>query len=73
MQYQDLKPGQHYMSVTQGMRGWFACEFWMNDQEPDIGCFLEPWQSDPCSFATKEEAAIYARALAEELDLPYIE
>lgn len=73
MNMQDLKPGQHFVTVTQGMRGWFACEMWINNQEPDLGPFPEPWQSDPMTFATKEAAIPHARWLAGELDVPYIE
>ena len=69
---QDIKPGEHFISATEGMRGHFAVEMWMNNEEPDIGVFPEPWQSDPATFATKEEAQAYAVILAGILELPYV-
>jgi len=70
--YAEIQPGEHFISVTQGMRGWFAVEMWINNEEPELGPFPEPWQSDPSSFATKEEAVSYAQILAPILNLPYI-
>ena len=73
MKLDDMKPGQHFIGVTHGMRGWFACEFWINNEERDLDPFLEPWQSDSMSFPTKGEAIIYAKELALALELPYID
>jgi len=68
----ELKPGDHWITVQHGMRGFFACEMWINNQEPDLGPFPEPWQSDPCSFGSEEDAKEYAIALAKSEDLPYL-
>jgi hypothetical protein len=73
MQMQDLKPGQHFMVATSGLRGHFACEMWMNNTDPVLGVFPEPWQSDPETFDTREEAIVWAKELAEIEGLPYIE
>lgn len=70
---EEIQPGEHFISVTQGMRGWFACEFWINNEEPDLGAFVEPWQSDDSSFLTRAEAQNWAKLLAEAEDLPYVE
>lgn len=69
----DLKPGQHFMVATEGVRGHFACEMWMNDKDIPDTVFPEPWQSDDITFATKEEAVEWAKQLAEDSDLPYID
>lgn len=68
----SLKAGDHFVTSTKGMRGYFAVEMWMNDEEADLGTFPEPWQSDPLSFDTEREADARAIELARELDLPYI-
>lgn len=72
MKLEDLKPGDHFMVATAGMRGHFACEFWLNNEQEEF-TFPEPWQSDYASFATREEAVTRAKAMAEEMKLPYIE
>jgi hypothetical protein len=77
MKFTDLKPGDHFVVATNGMRGHFACEMWINnvdtDDEGNLMIFPEPWQSDPCSFNTRELAVEYARKLAIDLKLPYID
>jgi len=69
----DPKPGQHFMVATEGMRGHFACEMWMNDKDIPDTVFPEPWQSDSCTFGTKEEAAQHAKDMAEAIGTPYVE
>lgn len=71
--FQDLQPGEHFMVATEGMRGHFACEMWMNDQDIEDRVFPEPWQSDDSTFATKEEAIEWAKELAEIEGIPYVE
>lgn len=71
--FQDLQPGEHFMVATEGMRGHFACEMWMNDQDIEDMVFPEPWQSDDSTFATKEEAIEWAKELAEIEGIPYVE
>ena len=73
MKFEDLKPGQHFIVATKGMRGHFACEMWMNNKDIPDTVFPEPWQSDNCTFDTKEEAIAHAKLLAEEMNLPYID
>ena len=74
MNFQDLKPGQHFMVATKGMRGHFACEMWMNNVSfnGDDSVFPEPWESDFMSWATKEEAVARAQKLAHERSIPFI-
>lgn len=58
-----------FVGVTHGMRGWFAVHYWLNKRE-EFGAFIEPWDSDMFSFATKEEAICRAREWAQELNIP---
>ena len=72
MKLQDVAPGAHFMVATEGMRGHFACEMWINNKDLDFN-FPEPWQSDSSSFATREEAISHAMFLATLNNLPYVE
>lgn len=72
MNSKEPKPGEHWIGVTRGVRGWFACEYWMNNQEPDMGPFPEPWQSDDFSFETEAEAIEHAKRLAHDNGLQFI-
>lgn len=69
----ELEAGDHFMQVCHGLRGWFACDMWINGEDYPGEEFAEPWQSDPMSFATREEALVRARELARALDVPLIE
>lgn len=71
--FNEIQPGEHFFVVMEGMRGHFACEMWINNQEADLGPFPEPWQSDANSFSTKEDAVVWAKQLAEMEGLPYVE
>lgn len=73
MTYEELTPGQHFYVATEGMRGHFACEMWMNNEDIHGAVFPEPWQSDMASFETKEEAVFHAKHLAFMEGLPYID
>lgn len=53
-----------YISVTKGMRGWFAVQYWWNPEG-----FTEPWTSSPISFSTKAEAEADAITWAEAEEL----
>lgn len=71
--------GKHFMTVSSGIRGWFAVEFWWNDRPDEFGPstdnpgFYEPWDSDFMSYATKQEAIVRARELAAMQDIPFVE
>lgn len=66
----QLKPGDHFITTTRGMRGYFAVEMWLNDEDPELGPFPEPWQSDSVSFATEDGAKARAYQLANDECLP---
>lgn len=67
---EQLKPGDHFISVTRGMRGYFAVEMWMNNEDAELGVFAEPWSSDDLSFGNEEQAKRRAHDLANEMALP---
>lgn len=68
----ELKPGDHFVTVTCGMRGWFAVEMWLNNQDFPDTTFWEPWQTDDFSFRTADEARVRAIQYAAEAELPYL-
>lgn len=73
MRYRDLKPGQHFMVATEGLRGHFACEMWMNNKDFDDTVFPEPYESDFETYETHADAVERAKELAEVNNLPYVE
>lgn len=64
-------PEEHksYVTVTHGMRGFFAVLMWWN---PDPG-FWEPWQSGIGSYKSGKEAAAEGRIWAEAEGLEFKE
>ena len=66
-----MPPGSHWITTTKGMSGHFAVEVWMNDKEPDLGPFPEPWETGVGRYRTEAEACVEAWHLAHDLDLPY--
>jgi len=69
---EQLKPGEHFWSATRGMRGWFACEFWMNNTDSKDYVFPEPWRSDDETFRNEDQARVHAIALADSSGLDYV-
>ncbi len=69
----DIKPGEHFMTYTQGMRGWFAVEMWMNNKDFPGDIFAEPWVSDDMTYRNADGAKARAKTLADTEDLPYVE
>jgi len=65
-QHLKLKP---YMTVTNGMRGWFAVLVVFNQQEG----FYEPFVSSPNSYTTKQQAIADGLAWAQSEDLQFQE
>ena len=61
---------QPYVTVTRGMRGWFARGIWWN---PEFGGFWEPWQTSPNSWEGDAMASIEGRQWAEAEGLKYKE
>lgn len=60
-----------FISVTQGMSGFFAVMYWFNDQEPGMPGFWEPYDTGFGRYATYDEAAAEAKVWAESEDLQF--
>ena len=56
-----------YVTVTEGMRGWFAVLLVWNEDG-----FYEPWNSGFGSYKTKEEAYPEAKDWAEAEDITFV-
>jgi len=71
----QLSQDEHtpYITVTQGLRGYFAVMVWWNAEEDDCAPFWEPWQSSPCSFNKREQAVEDAKFWAEAEGIAYKE
>jgi hypothetical protein len=68
----QLQPGDHFVTITNGMRGWFAVEMWVNNVDFPGSTFWEPWQTDDFSFRTADEARVAAIQYAAMCELPYL-
>ena len=53
---EQYRPGQHFLTVSKLGSGWAAVEMWMNDEEPDLGVFPEPYQTGNGRYSTEEKA-----------------
>jgi hypothetical protein len=58
-----------YITVTQGMSGYFAVLLWWN---PDMGGFYEPWDTGIGRYGSREEAAVEGRQWAEAEELRFL-
>ena len=61
---------KNFITVTQGMSGWFAVHMWLNEEE-DFGPFWEPYDTGIGRYATREAAELEARQWAEETGMDY--
>ena len=64
----EPKPGEHWVEVTKGGRGYFAVEVWANDQLEKP--FSEPYDTGVGRYMTYVGAAEEAVMMADELGLP---
>ncbi len=64
---QDTK---NYITVTNGMSGWFAVEVWWN---PEMDGFWEPYDTGYGRYATKEEAVAEGKVWAENEGMEFRE
>lgn len=70
----DNKGKKPYITVTHGMRGWFAVKMWWNPKEPGCGNtegFWEPWQTGVGSYRSSKEAEPEAKLWAESEGIEY--
>jgi hypothetical protein len=65
-------PGEHWVQLTTGMSGHFAVEVWLNNEEPALGPFPEPYNTGIGRYRTPEEAAEEAVSWADDMDVPCI-
>jgi hypothetical protein len=61
-----------FITVTQGMSGYFAVLMWWNDKDFPGEGFWEPYNTGIGRYATKEEAQEEAKFWAEDEELRYI-
>lgn len=64
---EKAEAGKPYVTITQGMSGFFAVYVWWN---PDG--FHEPWKTGIGRFPSALLAEPEAMQIAEEEDIPYI-
>ena len=69
--YDILKPGDHWIGVTEGMSGYFAVEMWLNNENPSC-VFPEPYDTGEGRYRTYDEAKDEALEWAVALNLPFI-
>ena len=65
-----INPHVPFVTVSQGMRGWFAVIMWWN---PDLGGFWEPWQTADQSSPFKDIAIRDAKNWAATEQLAFYE
>jgi hypothetical protein len=61
---------KNYITVTEGMSGFFAVHMWLNEEE-DFGPFWEPYETGMGRYATREEAEVEAKRWAEDWGMEY--
>lgn len=57
-----------YITVTQGMSGYFAVHIWWN---PELGGFPEPYNTGFGRYKDRESAVAEAKQWAEEEEMEY--
>lgn len=60
-----------FITTTKGSSGYFTVLMWLNEDEPDIGPFWEPYSTGYGRYATREEAVVEAKEWAEECGYEY--
>lgn len=61
---------KEFITVTEGMSGFFAVHMWYNTEDEDFG-FWEPYDTGMGRYATREEAEVEARKWAEDMEMEY--
>ena len=61
---------KNFITVTQGMSGWFAVHMWYNEEDLDFG-FWEPYDTGMGRYATREEAVVEAKEWADQTGMEY--
>ena len=61
---------KEFITVTEGMSGFFAVHMWFNTEDLDFG-FWEPYDTGMGRYATHEEAMVEALAWSDETGIEY--
>lgn len=61
---------KNFITVTEGMNGFFAVHMWLNEEE-DFGPFWEPYNTGIGRYATRLEAEREAKQWAKETGMEY--
>ncbi len=67
---------KNFITVTEGMNGFFAVEMWFNDEdnfpdEEENWGYWEPYQRGFHTHPTREKAEVEARRWAEDMEMEY--
>jgi hypothetical protein len=62
---------KHFITVMEGMNGFFGVHVWLNEEEEDIGPFWEPYERSFRTHPTREEAEVEAQQWAEDMEMEY--
>jgi hypothetical protein len=61
---------KNFITVTEGMSGFFAVHMWLNEEE-DFGPFWEPYETGMGRYETREGAEIEAKRWATDWGMEY--
>jgi hypothetical protein len=62
---------KNFITVTEGMNGFFALEMWFNEEDLEGLSFWEPYQRSFRTHPTREEAEAEGRQWAEDMEIEY--
>ncbi len=66
-----MSENKPFITVYEAISGWKAQLLVLNEENPDIGSFWEPWQTSYFAYSTKEEAERDAKDWAEAEELEF--
>ena len=61
-----------YITITKGMRGYFAVMVWWNNKDNDGKGFWEPWQTGIGNYKWPEQAETEARDWADSEGIAFV-
>lgn len=60
---------ENFITVTQGISGWFAVMFWWN---PEMDGFWEPYDTGIGRYENKDQAVAEGLAWSDEVELEFV-
>lgn len=73
IEFKDIKPGQHWLTVQKLGSGWAVIEYWMNNERTEVPeDFPEPWTTGISRYATEAEAMVEAHQWSNNMQLPFM-